>query len=120
VKNNASLVNETTRIKYDKVNPTLWNVHISTTKPVTIGFAEPFDENWQASVYKVGKKVGVIKSMPLYGTINSFHIEETGNFDVVLTFVPQEGYNIGLLISGATFVFSISYIIYDWRRNRKK
>jgi hypothetical protein len=120
VKNKASLLNEATRIKYDKVNPALWNVHISTTKPVTIGFAEPFDENWQASVYKVGKKVGVAKSMPMYGTINSFHIEETGDFDVVLAFVPQERYHIGLLISGVTFVFSISYIIYDWRRNRNK
>jgi hypothetical protein len=120
VKNNASLVNETTKIKYDKVNPTVWNVHINTTKPVTIGFAEPFDENWRASVHKVGKKVGMINSMPLYGTINSFHIEETGNFDVVIAFVPQERYNIGLVISGVTFVFSVSYIIYDWRRNRKK
>jgi hypothetical protein len=111
----------TTTIKeFNKVNPTLWNVHISTSKPTTIGFAEPYDESWEATVYKDGKKIDVVKSMPLYGAINAFQIKQTGNLDIVLSFAPQYWYQVGLVISGITFVFCIFYIIYDWKKNKER
>jgi hypothetical protein len=119
--NNKSSSTITTNIKeFNKVNPTLWNVHISTSKPATIGFAEPYDQSWEATVYKDGKKIDVVKSMPLYGAINAFQIKQTGNLDIVLSFAPQYWYQVGLVISGITFVFCIFYIIYDWRRNKEK
>jgi hypothetical protein len=117
--NNKSSSTITTTIKeFNKVNPTLWNVHISTSKPTTIGFAEPYDQTWEATVYKDGKKIDVVKSMPLYGAINAFQIKQTGNLDIVLSFAPQYWYQVGFVISGLTFVFCIFYIIYDWRRNK--
>jgi hypothetical protein len=104
--------------EFNKVNPTLWNVHISTSKPTTIGFAEPYHQSWEAAVYKDGKKIDVVKSMPLYGAINAFQIKQTGSLDIVLSFAPQYWYQVGLVISGITFVFCIFYIVYDWRRNK--
>ena len=65
---------------YDKNDPTHWKIRISAPKPTTIGFAEPYDEKWQATVYKQGKKLDVVKSMPLYGAINGFQINQTGRF----------------------------------------
>jgi hypothetical protein len=119
--NNKSSSAITTNIKeFNKVNPTLWNVHINTSKPATIGFAEPYHQSWEATVYKDGKKIDVVKSMPLYGAINAFQIKQTGNLDIVLSFAPQYWYQVGLVISGITFVFCIFYIIYDWRRNKKR
>jgi hypothetical protein len=119
--NNKSSSTITTNIKeFNKVNPTLWNVHINTSKPATIGFAEPYDQSWEATVYKDGKKIDVVKSMPLYGAINAFQIKQTGNLDIVLSFAPQYWYQVGLVISGITFVFCVFYIIYDWRRNKEK
>jgi hypothetical protein len=105
-------------LEYNKVNPTLSNLRISTAKPATIAFAEPFDQRWEATIYKYGNKVDVVKSMPLYGSINSFEIKQTGNLNVVLDFAPQHWYYIGFIISGLTFAFCVFYLIYDWISNR--
>jgi len=116
----SKLSSSATIIKeYDKINPTLWNVSISTSKPTTIGFAEPYDQAWEASVYKDGEKIEVVNSLPLYGVLNAFQIKNTGDLNIVLNFVPQYWYQIGLLISGLTFAFCIIYIIYEWRRDKK-
>jgi hypothetical protein len=119
-KSSSTIANSTTRIgEYNKANPTLWNVHISTTRPTTIAFAEPYDRTWQATVYKDGKKVDVVNSMPLYGVLNAFQVKQTGDLDIVLRFVPQYWYEVGLVISALTFGGCIFYIIYDWRKKRE-
>jgi hypothetical protein len=105
-------------MEYNKVNPTLWNLRVSTSGPTTIAFAEPYDQAWEATVYKDGLKIGTAKSNPLYGAINSFQIKQTGYLDVELAFKPQQWYYIGFVISGLTFAFCIFYIIYDWKRGR--
>jgi hypothetical protein len=105
--------------EYVKVNPTLWHVHINSSRPSTIAFAEPYDQTWQATVYRDGKKVDSVDSMPLYGVINAFQIEQIGDLDLVIRFVPQDWYEVGLVISALTFVGCIFYIIYDWRRKRE-
>ena len=117
---NKSSSGMTTTPEFNKVNPTLWNVHISTSRPTTIGFAEPYDEKWEATVYNQGKKIDVVKSMPLYGAINGFQINQTGKLDIVISFAPQYWYQVGFVISGLTFAFCIFYIIYDWRRKKEK
>ena len=111
--------NKSSTIKeFNKVNPTLWNVNIDTSRPTTIGFAEPYHQSWEAVVYKDGKKIDTVKSLPLYGAINAFPIKQAGNLNIVLSFAPQYWYQVGLVISGITFVFCIFYIVYDWRRNK--
>ena len=115
----TSIPATTTTIKeYNKVNPTLWNLRVSTLKPTTIGFAEPYDPTWEATVYKDGKEIDRIKSAPLYGAINAFQIKRIGELDIVLKFERQYWYEMGFVISGITFAFCIFYIIYDYYRNR--
>jgi uncharacterized membrane protein YfhO len=105
-------------LEYDKYDPTHWKIRVSAPKAGIIAFAEPYDKTWQATVYKDGKKVDVVNSMPLYGAINSFEINHTGDLDLVLTFAPQFWYQVGLVISGITIAFCIFYIIYDYKRNK--
>jgi len=117
--NNSST--KSPRIKilgYDKYDPTHWKIRVSAPRAGIIGFAEPYDKTWQATVYKDGKKVNIVNSMPLYGAINSFEIKQTGDLDVILKFVPQYWYEVGLVISGITIAFCIFYIIYDYKRNK--
>ena len=105
--------------RLDKINLTLWNVSISTSSPATIRFAEPYVQAWEPSVYKDGKKIEVVNSLPLYGVLNAFQIKNTGDLNIILNFVPQYWYQIGLLMSGLTFAFCIIYIIYEWRKDNK-
>jgi len=105
---------------YAKLNPTLWKVHTTASKPFVLNFAESYDPLWEARVYKDGKKVDVIKSDPAYGVINSFQVNQTGNLDIVIRYRPQDGYEAGLVTSGATLVFCVVYLFYNWSRNDKR
>jgi hypothetical protein len=105
---------------YAKLNPTLWKVHTTASKPFVLNFAESYDPLWEARVYKDGKKVDVIKSEPAYGVINSFQVNQTGNLDIIIRYRPQDGYEAGLVTSGATLVFCVIYLFYKWSRNDKR
>jgi hypothetical protein len=105
---------------YAKLNPTLWKVHTTASKPFVLNFAESYDPLWEARVYKDGKKVNVIKSDPAYGVINSFEVNQTGNLDIVIRYGPQDGYEAGLVTSGTTLVFCVVYLFYDRSRNKRK
>jgi hypothetical protein len=105
-------------VSYTKINPTLWKVKVNATKPFMLSFAEAYDPLWEARVYKDGKKVEAVKSIPLYSVINGFWINETGNLEIVIRYKPQDWFEIGLVVSTTTFVGCISYLFYDWRREK--
>jgi hypothetical protein len=106
--------------KYSKINPTLWKVQVNATKPFMLSFAESYDPLWEARVYKDGKLVEKVKPIPLYGVINGFWINTTGdNLEIVIRYTPQDWFEIGLVISGLTFASSLFYLFYDWRRSKK-
>ncbi|MDY6893965.1 MAG: hypothetical protein SVO01_00885 [Thermotogota bacterium] len=50
------------------------------------------------------------------GYANSWYIEETGEYDLTLYFLPQSLFYLGLLISGGTLIGCIGYLLRDWRR----
>ena len=83
-----------------------------------LSFAEAYDPLWEARVYKDGKRVGVVKSIPLYSVINGFWINETGNLEIVIRYKPQDWFETGLVISTTTFIGCIGYLFYDWRREK--
>ena len=67
---------------------------------------------WRA--YVNGKEY---RSIPSYYFINSFYINETGEHEVVIEFIGQRIQIISLIVSGLAYLFAISYLVYDWRRN---
>ncbi|WP_287197728.1 hypothetical protein [Thermococcus sp.] len=103
---------------YTKINPTLWKVKVNATKPFMLTFAESYDPLWEARVYKDGKLVEKVSPVPVYGVINGFWINQTGELEIVLRYTPQDWFERGLIISLTTFILSILYIIYDWRREK--
>jgi len=105
-------------ISYQKINPTLWKVRVNATRPFMLSFAAAYDPLWEARVYKNGKEVEVVKSIPLYSIINGFWINETGELEIVIKFKSQDWLETGLVISVTTFALCILYLIRDWRRDR--
>ncbi|MEM3526636.1 MAG: hypothetical protein QXV37_04400 [Candidatus Jordarchaeaceae archaeon] len=120
--NQASLSNISLNYKkvdFFRVNPTLWKVQINSTKPFMLSFAESFDPLWEARIYRNGKLIEKVKPLPLYGVINGFWINTTGeNLQVIIRYTPQDWFEIGLVISGLTFASCILYLFYDWRRSK--
>ena len=107
-------------ISYVKVHPTLWKVKVNSFKPFMLGFAEAYDPLWEAIVYKNGNVVEKVKAAPLYGVINGFWINETGNLDIVIRFKPQDLFEFGLTISTTTFIGCVVYLVYERRRLLQK
>lgn len=104
---------------FTRINPTLWKAHVNATQQFLISFVESYNPLWEARVYKNGQRVETVKAIPLYGLINGFQINTTGeNLDVEIRYVPQDWFEIGLVISGTTFVLCIGYLVYDWRREK--
>jgi hypothetical protein len=97
---------------YKEINPTLWTAHVNASKPFTLGLAVPHDPEWEARIYKDGKKINTVKSFPLYGSLNAFKIDDIGDLDIVIRYARQEGFEAGLVISGITITFGIFYIFY--------
>ncbi|MCX7759273.1 MAG: hypothetical protein N2169_06685, partial [bacterium] len=103
---------------YLEINPTLWKVYVNSTEPFMLSFAESYDPGWEARVYKNGKKVETVKSIPLYGVINGFWINTTGeDLEIVIRYKPQDYFEFGFAISGITFTSCIAYLIYDWKKD---
>jgi len=105
-------------ISYRRIDPTLWNARVIAKKPFMLVFAETYDSLWEARVYKNGELVERVRSIPVYYAINGFWINATGDLTIVIRYVPQDWFELGLKISATTFTLCIFYLIWDWRRSR--
>lgn len=112
-----------TKINYTKINPSLYKTEINTTKPFILSFAESYDPLWTVKIDKINRKdikSDFIRPIPLYHVMNSFLINQTGNLDITIEYEPQRWFYIGTIISMITLIISVSYLIYDWRINKKR
>jgi len=105
-------------ISFKKVNPTLWKVQVNASAPFMLHFSESYDPLWEAVVYKEGKKIEVLKPVPLYGVINGYWINQTGNIDIVVNYKVQDWFEGSLIISYLTITSCILYLFYEWRIKR--
>jgi len=83
-----------------------------------LSFAEAYDPLWEARIYKDGKLVEKVRSLPLYSIINGFWINETEELEIVIRYTPQDWFELGLKISALTFIGCICYLSYDWRKSK--
>ncbi|MCS7385817.1 MAG: hypothetical protein NDF55_03615 [archaeon GB-1867-005] len=105
-------------IRYERIDPTMWKVKVIAKKPFMLVFAEAYDPLWEAMVYRDGELLEGVRSIPVYGVINGFWINETGDLTIVIRYVPQDWFELGLKISATTFALCIFYLVWDWRRSR--
>jgi len=106
---------------YTRVNPTLWKLDLDSKRPFILSFAESYEPQWEARVYKDGRLLEKAYSFPLYDTINGFWINSTGsNLEVEIVYTSQDSFNLGLAISGVTLLSLLVYLSLDFIRRRMK
>jgi len=105
-------------IGYTRIDSTYYVVKVNASSPFLLVFAYGYEPYWEARVYKGGKLIERVRSIPVYGVVNGFWIDATGNLTVVIRYAPQDWYELGLKVSGSTFVLGIFYLVWDWRRGR--
>lgn len=100
-------------LDYVNIGTNMWKARVNATGSFMLSIAESYDPSWKATVYKDGKKIDTINSIPIYSIINGFWIPETGDIEIIISYEPQKWFYAGLLVSIFTFICSIGYILYD-------
>jgi hypothetical protein len=93
-------------IVWSKTDETKYVAHVNTTESFFLVFSESYNPLWKAFVN--GKE---IPSTAAYSLVNSFCINETGEFDVVISFTGQFYADVGLWISAATLSVALAYLV---------
>ncbi|MEM2335688.1 MAG: hypothetical protein QXZ64_05100, partial [Candidatus Bathyarchaeia archaeon] len=93
---------------------TRYIVKVNATEPFMLSFAESYDPLWFA--YVNGER---IQSIPLYGVINGFWINQTGLLEISIEYEPQKWFYMGSIISVSTLIACITYLVYDWIKKKR-
>jgi hypothetical protein len=100
-------------VSVEKINPTHYRVDISTDTPFMFCFPESYDSRWEATIFKNGVAVRKMSSVVLYGSLNGFWINETGDSIMLeIRYGPQSLLEKGLIVSslGVLSIGAISAI----------
>ena len=98
-------------ISYTSKDPTCFFVHIKVEKPAVLMFTEAYYPGWSA---RIGEKT--LPHLLINGAINGFFLNSTGEFTVVVEYVPQRFLDIGITLSTIFFVIFIVAIEVRIRR----
>jgi len=122
-------------VTFSKINPTRYKVFVTEAKSsFPLIFSESFHKNWQAKIQ--GSRIDdddhfmangysngwLINTVDVCENNNKCKINTDGSYDIEITikYWPQQLFYLGILISGASLVGCIGYLIYDRRKRRKK
>jgi hypothetical protein len=83
-----------------------------------LSFAESYDPQWMATVYASGERLEGLNPIPLYELINGFWINQTGELDIMIEYVPQRWFFYGSIISLTTLIASVTYLTYSYTKKR--
>jgi hypothetical protein len=100
--------NRTLITDFTQLNPTKYVVRLNVSEPVILGFADTYDASWVAYTNDFRTQ-----SLPLYGIMNSFKINKTGNYLITVEYQPQNYYSIILKVTIVTFVIILIYLSYE-------
>jgi hypothetical protein len=90
---------------YTKADPTTYDVAVNSTRPYFLVLTDGYNPLWMASVD--GEESGAV---PVYGIVNGFFINKTGEHTVHVYFGPQPWFILGLWISGAGLLGTVALI----------
>jgi len=107
------LERKVTTLKYVKTNPTLYSVETNATCPFILTFVKSYDPYWVC--YVNGERAS---SFPLYGGVNGFLINQTGQLEITIEYEPQRWFYIGSAISVTTLIACTTYLTHDWTKNK--
>jgi len=110
--------------EYKKINPTKHLIRISNaTKPYILSFAESYNKLWVAHTdtgdhnnnNEDRNKNNTFKasSIPLYGVTNGFYVNKTGDYTLVIEFLPQIWFNQGLTKSALSLaaILTVFFVV---------
>ena len=112
----SDLSERNVEVNYERVNPTRYIVHIKNESPFILVFSELFNDVWQASNHEI-----VYKHFRANFYANGWLIDKTGEFDIVVEYLPQNLLEIGEKISVISYIIiALAFIHLVSRKKIKK
>jgi len=106
---------EIPELQWQMINPTKYLVSVKIDQPpATLVFSETYDELWQA---KIEEK---IISSKKFGNLNSFPINQVGEFKIKVEFKPQKYVYLGGFVSLITLLLMGGYLVIKTTRPKVK
>jgi archaellin len=115
------------KLDYNKINPTQYQVQVNTTKPFLLEFAEPYHPLWRTflngkeyepiQLYSESAKKLQGNVATNYPAINGFIIDQTGRLDLTIKYKPLNWFWLGATVSILIFAISLAYLA--WERREK-
>ena len=102
-------------LEYESVNPTLTRVKVNVTKPFILALNEIYNPQWVASTDDGNRS----NSIMLYGLVNGFYINKTGEYILTIEYEPQKWFFYASIISLTTFLTCTAYLAYTYTKTRK-
>lgn len=113
------------KIHFKMINPTRYKIQVEPQGPFWLVFSESYHPKWKAYIGDVGwfeaffrNPISDENHFLVNGYANAWYIGKTGKYEIILYFWPQSLFYIGAIVSVATFVACVSYLIYDRRRKK--
>jgi len=96
-------------ISYKKINPTKYLVNVKNAQdPFYLIQLENYDTYWNA---KIDKNI-IEEHEKVFGYANAWHIDEKGNYNVVIEYAPQKWFYYSLFISLVFLSILVIFLIY--------
>ena len=109
---------EKPEVIFKEINSTKYEIEIKDAKyPYFLVLCENFNKNWK--IYLNKKSLSENEHYIINGFANSWLINEKGNYNIIIKYLPQKYMNFGILISSLTLFFSISFLFYDFIIGKK-
>ncbi|MBI2829950.1 MAG: hypothetical protein HYX81_02195 [Chloroflexi bacterium] len=101
-------------VTYEKKSPTRYIAHVKTSSPFYLTFSDSYHNGWRAYVGKEEIRPIITDSF-----VNGFYLTQTGEYDVVIQFLPQRyvlfGGIISLLALAASAAYGLRGIVRNWK-----
>lgn len=109
-------------INYERINPTKYIAHVRDAKePFILRFNQKYDSRWKAYINPANNYLDDIHHLEIDGYANGWLIQQTGDFDMVISYWPQRIFYLGMVISIASIgIIIISGLAIYLYANKKK
>lgn len=92
-----------------KISPSSFIANLNATQPFMIVLADAYDSAWIASI-----KGERISSNPVFGGINGFLINQTGQLEIHIEYETQQWFSRGIILTLVIFVTVVLYFTYSY------
>ncbi|MHA1594752.1 MAG: hypothetical protein ACTSXX_08415 [Candidatus Baldrarchaeia archaeon] len=97
-------------------NQVIWRISLRVEKaPFLLIIPTTYDPFWKAIVYKDKEFIEECNSVPVYGILLGFLLNETGELRILIKYIPQDWFKTCLKISSLAIFGYILCLFYNWR-----